>query len=181
MFGFFRRDWTDAEKWFMGIAAALIVAVVLALATWMSRSDDFEEHRSLALLLGYDGAIGLAKSLQGESVVQQGSQLDGYLKSLGIEDITYPVNPSGDSRDAAPAAEFAQRITGRLRSQDQRLESAFLLGWYGVITTNTPSLKRAEFDVRAYSQKAGYGPQRGNLDDVGIVKKLVGEARRSLR
>ena len=51
MFGFFRRDWTDAEKWIMGISAALIVAVVLALATWMSRSDDFEKHRSLALLL----------------------------------------------------------------------------------------------------------------------------------
>ena len=32
--GFFQRKWTDAEKWLMGIASALVLMVVGAVVTW---------------------------------------------------------------------------------------------------------------------------------------------------
>ena len=184
MSNFLHREWSDAEKWGMGIASALVVAALVALASSLIMQDEqkyeFEKHRAISLLLGYDGAFALARSIQGQSIRQQKSQLDGYIKQLGIKDISYPIEPIGDNKDAEPASQFSQQIVGRLDTIDPRLKSAFVLGWYGVITTNTPDLKPAEFDIQRFATDAGY-QKRPDLSDIEFLESLVEDARKTNR
>ena len=137
---------------------------------------DFEKRRAHALLLGYDGAFALAHALQGESVTQEQARLAEYIRQLDLHDVYFPKNPAGDLKDAAPASIFAQKVTGMLEARDFRLRSAFLVGWLGVITINTPSLMPEGFNLRKIAGEAGF-LEHPEMADAEYLEFLVREAR----
>lgn len=140
---------------------------------------DFDKKMAQALLLGYDGAFALAHSLQDKSITQEQARLAEYIRQLNLLDIAFPGNPAGDLKDAAPASIFAQEVAGTLEARDFRLRSAFLVGWLGVITINTPSLTPEGFELRKFAKEAGF-PEQPERTDADYLELLVQEARTKL-
>lgn len=129
-----------------------------------------------ALLLGYDAAFALAHAKLGTLSEQERARIAEYLRQLDIA-TAFPENPMGVNNDAQPAADFAQRVAGTLDARDRKAQRAFLLGWLGVITLNTPALKPAGFDLRRFASEAGFLPSP-HADDTAFLEQLVELARR---
>lgn len=142
----------------------------------VAKGPAFEEKRSQALLLGYDGALALAHAIQGQPTAQNRARLGEYLRLLDLRPIEFPADPMGPQRDAEPASLFAQEVVGTMEARDVRLQRAFALGWWGVISLNTPSLRPAEFDLRQFAAEAGFTP-RPEMEDSAYLEMLVEQAR----
>jgi hypothetical protein len=112
-------------------------------------------EKSLALILGYESAVTLALFMAGEPTNQIKAKVTEYLSLLGIDDILYPDDPVGINSDGQPVAEYAQRVAGTLSARGTDIGDAFILGWYGVITLNTPDL-RPDFDLCEFAQRSGF-------------------------
>jgi ABC-type uncharacterized transport system substrate-binding protein len=158
------------------LAVFFIVFFYNPAALVVQEPDNFEEHRSRALLLGFDGALALGHAVMGEDLTQEKARLTEYLHQLGLERIVYPENPLGDAKDALPASTFQKLTAGALEARDLRLARAFELGWFGVISTNTPSLRPPGFGIRKFALEAGFH-DRVDLSDRAYLQQIVLEAR----
>jgi hypothetical protein len=143
----------------------------------VNQSTFSERSRGRALLAGYDGAFAVAHALQGHDLQQERARLSDYLRQLGVTGAEFPLDPLGPARDAEPAAKFAQSVLGTLEARDPRLGQAFVLGWFGVISLNTPNLKPPDFELRKVAGDAGFRNAPG-LSDLQFLEALVAEARR---
>ncbi len=137
---------------------------------------EFMKKRTLALLLGYDGAFALAHALMNKPIVQERSRLSEYLRQLNLEKVYFPADPLGEKKDATPASAFAQEVVGTLEARDVRLQRAFLAGWLGVISINTPTMKPEGFDLRSFTKDAGF-PDQVNSSDAEYLESLVEQER----
>lgn len=171
--GFLRRSWSDSEKWAMGIVSALLIAAFAALIG--GAGDEKRTPTNTALLLGYEGAYALAMTLQGASITKERALIDGYLNELGIQDIHYPADPAGDN--GGVASQFAETVQGRLASRGSDVEAAFVLGWQGVISTNS-RVEHRDFDMDNTASAANF-PPRLDQQDIEYLQSLVDRARRS--
>jgi len=138
-----------------------------------------EELRSRALLLGFDGAMALAHVKMGRNIDQDIVLLNAQLQRLGISDVSYPADPWGAKANGDPFFAFARRIISSLGAVDRRMQDAFVVGWAGVITSVTPSLKPAGFDLRKLAHEAGL-PARPEMTDPKYVQWLANQARSSI-
>ncbi len=145
-----------------------------------SRSNSkLEELRSRALLLGFEGAAALAHAKMGRNMEPYVIRLNAYLKRLDLAGESYPPNPWGANADGKPATDFARRIVAALGAVDSRVQRAFLVGWMGVITTTTPSLKPAGFDLRKLAHQAGLPPQP-KMTEMEYVQWLAEQAQKAI-
>lgn len=169
-----RREWTDLTKWIMGIVGSLIVAIAIAL--WPNSEKSCRPKYDIALLLGYEAAIGLAKSVQNKNISNERGLVNGYLTALGIDDIHYPSTPV--SNEGKPANDFAHTVLGRLKSIHDKPATAFYLGWQGVIGLNTPNMRPSNFDVNVLANRAGF-PSCKLKSEINCLEWLVERARKS--
>jgi hypothetical protein len=132
--------------------------------------------RDQALLLGYEAAFTLARARMGNPTIQDQARVTERLRHLGLQAIAFPDNLLGVNNDAVPASDFAQKVVGTLEARDLRLQRAFLVGWLGVITINTPSLKPGGFNLRSFAKEAGF-PDLPNLSDADYLEFLVDQAK----
>ena|SRR5258706_242474 len=79
-----------------------------------------------------------------------------------------------------PAAKFAKAAYAELSATDDTLAKAFALGWYGVISLNTPTIRPQEFDLRRFAREAGF-PEHSELADTNFLELLVDAARKQVR
>ena len=75
-----------------------------------------------------------------------------------------------------PASDFSMAIMGRLQSVSAEEAAAFYLGWYGVISLNTPEMRPSGFDVNKLSSKAGF-PKCEDSSELNCLEGLVDRAR----
>ncbi len=136
------------------------------------------EARDRALLLGYDAAFALALDLQGKPTRQTVASINTHLKLLELDSIAFPASPAGALRDASPAAQFAQSVAGALGARSTQHEAAFLLGWCGVIETNSPGMAPAGFSVRDQAKRAGFRDSLIMVKDADYLSDVVSRARR---
>jgi len=168
------RKWTDFEKWFMGIIGALIVAVLIAI--FLNGNTPCRPTEEIALLLGYEAAFGLKKSVGGQDIENERGLVNGYLQSLNLNEIQYPVDPS--MNQGKSANDFAQRVMGRLKPINDKSATAFFLGWQGVISLDTPSKRPPQFDVNALAVRAGF-PNCEQKSEKDCLNWLAERARTS--
>ena len=142
-------------------------------------SAKLEELRSRALLLGFDGVMALAHVKMGRNVDQEVAWLNGQSQRLGISDVSFPSDPWGANRNGEPFLAYSQRIITSLGLLDRRVQHAFAVGMFGVITTVTPSLKPPGFDLRKVANEAGL-PARPEMTDRDYVQWLADQARSSI-
>jgi hypothetical protein len=95
---------------------------------------------------------------------------------LGLLNLTYPNNPIGENRDGKPATEFAQKMMGELSAIDGRLQKAFEVGFFGVISINTPEMKPKGFDLKAFALEAGF-EENNRISEIDYLESLVKKAR----
>jgi Trypsin-like peptidase domain len=137
----------------------------------------FLTQRAIALLLGFDGAFAIAHALAGQPIAHDQARLRELLRQLEITDVVFPDEPVGKSGDGLPASTFAQHVTGTLEARDPRLAKAFLVGWLGVITLNTPELTPGGFQLRTFAHEAGF-VDAAERSDTDYLELLVAEARK---
>ena len=139
-------------------------------------TEPFEQSRARSLLIGYDGAFALARALMGEDIMQDRSRIDEYLRLPGVDVAAFPTDPAGPNGTAEAAAAFARSLAGVLEARDSRLKAAFVLGWFGVISTNTPSISLSGFSVQSAAREAGF-PTEDDVGDEEYLEELVRNAR----
>lgn len=143
-----------------------------------SSKPKLEELQARALLLGFEGAAALAHAKMGRNMEPYVLRINAYLKPLDLAGENYPLNPWGAKADGKPAIDFAQRVVAALGAVDSRVQRAFLVGWLGVITTTTPSLKPAGFDLRRLAHEAGLQSQpRPKMTEMEYVQWLAEQAK----
>lgn len=160
---FFKRDWTDAERWGMGIVAALVVAGFLAVFSFRTTSNQTD----LALLAGYDAAFALAMNNQGDDITAIRSEIDARLRLLGMDDLRYPQEPG----NGEPVANFANQVIGFLSARSAEETCAFQLGFAGLVETNTPGTYSG-FSIEETAVCAGF-PEMPNLNSEEYLTRLV--------
>ena len=164
---FLSRDWTDAEKWGMGIVAALAVAGIIGLWNWnepISKND-------IALLVGYDSAFALALNNQGDDITKIRAEIDARLGLLDLEELSYPTDPA----DGGPVAEFANQVIGSLSAVSKSQTCAFQLGFAGLVETNTPGTYPT-FSIRETGKCAGFSDNT-IMSDEQYLESIVTTAR----
>ena len=151
-------QWSDPGNWVMVLLSSLLIVAFTYFFTDFFEQEKLQKsQKEDALLLGYYSAYALALFKQDklDPFNQIRGRINQYLKNLGIGNLRYPDNPYGENRDSVPVAKFAQEVAGRLAAHGRVIESAFILGWYGLITTNTPSM-RPDFDLCKSVREAGF-------------------------
>lgn len=175
-----KRAWSGVKPVLISVVVGVVVAVLSTVIIVRLPPPEPRQQRETALLLGHDAAFALARAIEGQSIEQATGQIEGYLRKLSLDDVEYPSDPLGTGRDAQPAAEFAQRITGRLSVHGEAIEAAFILGWYGVITTNTPDLIES-FDLCEFAEKAEFESEQNDLEcasnEEGYFQSLIDNIR----
>jgi hypothetical protein len=134
--------------------------------------------RDRALVLGFNAAFALAQDLQGILTDQQVSSINTQLRLLELGNIAFPVKPAGAEGNALPAAQFAQQVAGALEARSTGHKAAFLLGWFGVIATNSPEVAPPGFGLRSQAKQAGYRDSLLIANDADYLQSLVDRARR---
>lgn len=134
------------------------------------------ESRARVLLVGYDGAFALAKAIQGEDFSQDRARINEHLRWLEISTVEFPAHPTEPEGSAENAATFARELAGVLEARDNRLKAAFILGWFGVISTNTPSISPPGFSIERAADEAGFLYTQ-NTPDEAFIEELVADAR----
>lgn len=165
--GFLNREWTDAEKWGMGILSALIVA---GFVVYFSGTPS-QPKTAIALVAGHDTAFALAMNNQGDDITKIRAEIDARLKQLGIEGISYPQNPG----NGEPVAVFANQVIGFLSAHSAAQTCAFQLGFAGLVETNTPGTY-PNFSIRETAKCAGF-PDMPQQNDEEYFLGLVEAAR----
>jgi len=128
-----------------------------------------------ALLLGYDSAIGLGMVLKGEDTTQHKAMVDERLARLRIA-VEFPSDPLSPTKDAAPAAAFAQKVSGILQARDEKLVRAFQLGWLGVISLRGGPVPQG-FSIKQFASDAGFNLIDAPAADEPLLEWLVTAAR----
>jgi hypothetical protein len=150
---------------------------------WLKRdiSDgpNFDQKRSRALLLGFDSAFALAHSVEKKAIDQEVVLLNAYLKLLDIPDLQFPSDPLGSEKDAKPTVQFVQSVYAKLGAADTVLQHAFALGFYGVVSSNSPDLKPKGFDLREFAKKAGFADQ-STMKDAEYLQWIADNSRKTL-
>ncbi|TIM15512.1 MAG: hypothetical protein E5Y67_07150 [Mesorhizobium sp.] len=160
----------------LGIAVVVgWVAVTSVEGTPLPPPSSPAESRRDALLLGYDAAICLGLTVQGQDTTQQRAGIDERLAQLGVN-THFPQDPLGPKRDAEPASRFAQQVSGTLEQRDQKLARAFQLGWLGVISLRGGPVPQG-FSIRPFAEQAGFGLADAPTGDEALLEWLVKRAR----
>lgn len=101
------------------------------------RSSESNEHY-YAFLIGYESAFALAKAQNDSNFLVEKGKIHSWFKKLGVEDISFPEVPNAN--EGANMLTYLQTSQGFLSARGKALESSFLLGFYGVVCDNTPSV-----------------------------------------
>jgi hypothetical protein len=123
--------------------------------------------------------MALAHAKMGRNIDQDIVLLNAHLKRLDLSHMSFPPDPWGATAKGEPAMAFAQRIVSSLGAVDPRMRHAFVVGWIGVLTSITPSLRPAGFDLRKLAHEAGL-PARPEMTDPNYVQWLADRARSSI-
>jgi len=159
---FFKREWSDAEKWGMGIGSALLVTGLVALFSLRPAAVKTD----IAFLAGYDSAYALALNNQGGDIAAKRSEINARLRLLGMDDITFPAVPG----KGKPVVAYANQVIGFLSARSAAERCAFQLGFAGLIETNTPGTYPS-FSISETAQCAGF-PTMPSLDEEEYLKSL---------
>jgi hypothetical protein len=149
-----------------------------------AQGASLEEARDRAFLVGYYGAFALAQAKLGQDIVELRSAINAHLRELGLLS-EYPADPVGTAGE--PAAAFFRKTRGELSTRDTRLEKAFTLGWFGVISVNTPSLKPQGFEVAQTAKEAGINNkelvrlEQGILTEESFLQRIAKEAQATIK
>lgn len=170
---FLKRDWTDAEKWGMGILSTLIVAGIVGLWASIDWSDPLPEKTKIALVAGYDSAVAYALNSLGEDTTRIRAEIDTRLDRLGIENVIYPAEPG--EGDPPAVGVFAAQVIGILTPISEAQTCAFQLGFLGLMETNTPGTY-PKFSIHSAANCAGFPRQKQQTDEQYLLE-LVQSAR----
>lgn len=131
------------------------------------------QAKHMALVSGYDSARAQAFSNQGKDFSDLKRSIDLHLQQLGVSGLYYP-NELGDGEIVA---QFVNAVTPQLREIDKKLESAFLLGFAGLVETNTPGMF-PEFSVDLAASSAGFEPRANeSQSQSSYLEALVSKSR----
>ncbi|MGI9401594.1 MAG: hypothetical protein ACR2O0_10100 [Rhizobiaceae bacterium] len=145
--GFFKRNWSDADKWLMGLVFALVVVGSAALTLQSPQ----KAKTLIALIAGYDSAAALAMHYQGDDITKIKVEIDARIRQLGLMGLPYPADPG----NGVPVASFANRVIGYLSTKSKTQTCAFQLGFIGSIESNTPKTI-PDFSMRKTANCAGF-------------------------
>jgi len=159
----------------MGIASAILLAAIFGFWGLIFSSDKEIHFEDIAILTGYDSAVGLALNNRRSDIENQSAIINGRLKALHIRDIEYPE----DLGDGSVVAKFVNSVSAQLLQQSVQLQCAFLVGFVGFVENNTPG-KYPDFDLRIAASCAGF-PAQPTLDDRQYLEVLISNAKQRLK
>ena len=138
----------------------------------------FEQLRARCFLVGYDSALAIAHLKMGQDIAADRATINGNLRLLGLN-VVFPTDPmraaSSTIEDGRPATEFVANVMGSLRAMDRRLDRAFLLGFFGVISLNTPEVVPRDFQLTAFASESGFDVRPltgGKVSAIAFLEEL---------
>jgi len=136
-----------------------VKARILEATKTRSAGVGFEEKRARALVVGYDSAFALAHYRMGRDIMADRVTIGGHLKMLGIN-VEFPLDPLHEAgtqeEKGEPTRLFLENVRGALRVLDPRLERAFVLGFFGVVSLNSPEMTPEGFSIESFAREAGF-------------------------
>jgi len=167
-------------------SAPPVVNVIDERLKYINDDINYQQLRNRAFLLGYESAMALGLCLQKDKLMEQSvATVRALLSDLGLDkqglNIVYPPCDPADKDEAV--AKYARQLTGTLQTKGSEVESAFLLGWLGILTSH--GFKKtgtiAKFSIKEYAEKAGFSPCENACEDEHYLLSIASKARNSLR